>query len=134
MDYPVIFAVDFDGTLCEACWPEIGKPNLKLIDFLKGTRKLGNKVILWTNRDGEDLQAAVDWCKEKGLEFDAINDNTKESIEFFGGNSRKIFANFYIDDKNVSPDMWDLPYKFREPMKYKPNKRLKVEKEGTKNG
>jgi hypothetical protein len=128
MEYPVIFAVDFDGTLCENCWPEIGKPNLKLIDFLKGTRKLGNKVILWTNRDGEDLQAAVDWCKEKGLEFDAINDNTKESQEFFGNNSRKIFANFYIDDKNVSPDMWDLPYKFREPINYKPNKQLKVER------
>lgn len=129
MEYPVIFAVDFDGTLCEACWPEIGKPNERLIDFLIGTRQLGNKVILWTNRDGEQLQAAVDWCKEKGLEFDAINDNTKESIEFFGGNSRKIFANFYIDDKNVSPDMWGLPYKFREPMKYKPNKQLKVEGE-----
>lgn len=129
MDYPVIFAVDFDGTLCENKWPEIGKPNERLIDFLKGTRQLGNKVILWTNRDGEQLQAAVDWCKEKGLEFDAINDNTKESIEFFGGNSRKIFANFYVDDKNVSPDMWDLPYKFREPITYKPNKKLKVEGE-----
>lgn len=129
MNYPVIFAVDFDGTLCENKWPEIGKPNLKLIDFLKGTRKLGNKVILWTNRDGEELQAAVDWCKEKGLEFDTINDNTKEMIEFFGGNPRKIFANFYIDDKNVSPDMWDLPYIFREPMKYKPNRQMKVEGE-----
>lgn len=129
MNYPVIFAVDFDGTLCENKWPEIGRPNLKLIDFLKGTRKLGNKVILWTNRDGEELQAAVDWCKEKGLEFDAINDNTKEMIEFYGNNCRKIFANFYIDDKNVSPDMWDLPYIFREPMKYKPNKQLKVEGE-----
>lgn len=94
-----IIAVDFDGTLCENCWPEIGKPNEALIWFLKEHKKEGTKVILWTCRTGELLEKAVEWCREQGLEFDAVNENLPEVIEWMGGDSRKIYADVYIDDK-----------------------------------
>lgn len=48
------YAVDFDGTLCENRWPEIGKPNQELIGYLVGRRQQGDKVILWTCRSWED--------------------------------------------------------------------------------
>lgn len=98
-----IIAVDFDGTLCENKWPEIGIPNEELIEYLKKKRQAnGEKLILWTSRNEEQTKEAVEWCKEYGLVFDAVNDNLPEIVEAFGGNCRKIFANEYIDDRNRS--------------------------------
>lgn len=101
--YPVIFAVDFDGTLCRHDFPRIGHGNQGLIEKLIEVRRNGSKLILWTCRHGEYLRAAVEWCKERGLEFDAVNDDLPEVVESFGSEkSRKVFANFYIDDRNMS--------------------------------
>ena len=36
------------------------------------------------------------------MEFDAVNDNVRENIEHFHNNCRKVFANYYIDDRNAS--------------------------------
>lgn len=95
-----IIAVDFDGTLCENKWPEIGMPNEELIEYLKKRQTNGEKLILWTNRVGNRLDEAVKWSAEKGLVFDAVNENLPEIVEAFGVDSRKIFANEYIDDRN----------------------------------
>lgn len=108
--HTTIYAVDFDGTLCESQWPGIGKPNKKLIEHLIDRRKHGAKVILWTCRVNERLQEAVDWCKEHGLEFDAVNDNLPELIEKYGNNSRKIRADCYIDDLSVDKLKYHLPF------------------------
>lgn len=99
----MIIAVDFDGTLCEECWPEIGNPNLRLIGELIYRKGLGDKIILWTCRTDLQLQQAVEWCKSFGLTFDAINDNIPETVEKYGSNSRKITADVYIDDKAAFP-------------------------------
>ena len=80
-----IIAVDFDGTLCENKWPEIGMPNEELIEYLKKRQANGEKLILWTSRNEEQTKDAVEWCKEHGLVFDAVNDNLPEIVEAFGG-------------------------------------------------
>ena len=54
-----IYAVDFDGTLCENIWPNIGDPKSDVIYMLKKLRKEGNKLILWTCREGALLDEAV---------------------------------------------------------------------------
>lgn len=96
----MIIAVDFDGCLASAgTWPEVGEPNEALINWLICLRKRGDKVILWTFRADEALQKAVEFCKVHGLEFDAVNDNLEELKQLYGNNSRKISADFYIDDK-----------------------------------
>lgn len=100
--YREIYAVDFDGTLHLGKWPDIGVPNLELIEFLKRTQAAGDKVILWTCRADERLGAAVAWCEEQGLVFDAINKNLKENIEYWGNDSRKVYAHYYIDDRNLN--------------------------------
>ena len=61
-----IIAVDFDGTLCSECYPAIGMPNLPLFALLKGARRQGKKVILWTCRCGDLLEEAVAWCRMFG--------------------------------------------------------------------
>ena len=99
-----IIAVDFDGTLCFSKWPDCGEPNQALINYLKKWKSDGNKLILWTCRIGEALSNAVDWCRGHGLEFDAVNDNLPEIIEYYGSNSRKITCDWYIDDRNLLPN------------------------------
>lgn len=85
IDYPEIYAVDFDGTLNLADrYPELGEPNRELIKFLREKQRQGDKIILWTCREGELLEAAVLFCQENGLTFDAINDNTKENKTYWG--------------------------------------------------
>lgn len=104
-----IYAVDFDGTLAVNKFPEIGEPNKALIDFLKERREAGDKVILYTCRVMHWLKEAVDWCKEQGLEFDAINANIPEKIKEWGNDTRKIYADYYIDDKAITPQMITQP-------------------------
>lgn len=98
-----IIAVDFDGTLCVQCWPEIGEPKDVLIKELIEEKKKGTRLILWTCRNGEQLNEAVEWCKARSLEFDAINENLPELIELYGGDTRKINADIYLDDKAENP-------------------------------
>lgn len=100
MDYKII-AVDFDGTLCENKWPEIGEPNKELIAYLKERQAAGDKLVLWTCRVGEILKNAIDWSAEQGIIFDAVNENLPEIVSSFGTDTRKIFANEYIDDRNA---------------------------------
>ena len=101
--YPEIYAVDFDGTLNLGMYPVLGEPNIRLINFLIKRRQQGDKIILWTCREGDMLKSAVKYCKNYGLEFDAINDNLQENIKHWNNNSRKVWAHHYIDDKNRFP-------------------------------
>ena len=104
-----IIAVDFDGTLCFSEFPKLGEPNRFLIEYLKDQRLHGAKIILYTCRVGDALKVAVDFCKIYGLGFDAINENLPEIIECFGGDTRKITADVYIDDQAVNLKMLDFP-------------------------
>lgn len=96
-----IIAVDFDGTLCENAWPNIGAPRKAVIDYVCEQQRHGAKLILWTNRSGSYLDCAVRWCRHHGIVFDAVNENLPEIIELFNGDCRKIFANEYLDDRAV---------------------------------
>jgi len=108
MNKKLVIAVDFDGTLCENNFPEIGqqkKEHRQLMDILIKMRNQGHKLILWTNRGNNEqyksLTEAIEWCKEKGLEFDTINENLPNQKKL-SGYSPKIMADYYIDDKVLS--------------------------------
>lgn len=97
---PKIIAVDFDGTLCEDAWPEIGEPVEWLIQALCRAQECGCAIILWTCREGDALQRARSWCASQGLFFDAENDNLPAAVDLFhGSNTRKIYADIYVDDR-----------------------------------
>jgi len=97
---PYIIGVDFDGVLATDCFPfiENAKPNINLINNLIEEKKSGKKIVLWTCRTDRSLDAAVEFCRSYGLEFDAVNDNIDE-IKNVGLNPRKIYCSEYIDDK-----------------------------------
>jgi len=97
-----IWAIDFDGTLHFGRYPNIGPANTDLINVLKLARTMGIQLILWTSREGIVLDEAVQWCRNQGLEFDALNDNIPGTTEMFGYNSRKVGADLYIDDRAIS--------------------------------
>lgn len=96
-----VYAIDFDGTLCNNYFPEIGEPNMALIEYLKQVQKDGSLLILWTCRCGQLLEDAIQWCALYGLKFDYVNENVPWMVEDFDEESRKIFAHYYIDDRAV---------------------------------
>lgn len=103
-DRSLYIAVDFDGTLFEHKFPNIGKPNHQLIKLMRYAKKLGHKLILWTCREDEDrfyLQEAIQECYAYGIVFDDINDNSEwcRLSGFDHSKVRKIYADIYIDDK-----------------------------------
>ena len=93
-------AVDFDGTIVENRFPEIGKPILFAIETLLKLQEEGHHLILWTYRNGIHLEEAVNFCKNKGVHFYAVNSSYPEEI-FDHSLSRKIQADYFIDDRNI---------------------------------
>ena len=97
-----VIAVDFDGVLCSERWPQIGAPNYAILDTLISRRAQGDRLILWTCREGKLLDEAVAWCEKQGLTFDAVNANIDERIEQYGNDPRKISADEYWDDRAIA--------------------------------
>lgn len=101
----MIVAVDFDGVLCRDAFPEIGEPNYEVISFVRELIDDGHEVVLWTCRVGQRLVEAVEWCRDRGLRFCAVNDNapsnkTRYEKEYPNG-TRKVYADVYLDDKSA---------------------------------
>lgn len=119
---PKIVAVDFDGTLVEDDFPNIGAKNEQMFRVMKALKSQGVKIILWTSRNndalGDLLEDAVKYCKKEGLTFDAVNENLKEVQELTGADTRKIYADLYIDDKSVPHSQAPLYWVDRLGFKY----------------
>lgn len=108
-------AVDFDGTIVEHTYPEIGDEMLFAFETLKALQKKGHKLILWTYREGKYLQEAVEYCRENGITFYAVNRSYPEE-ELEEGVSRKINADIFIDDRNVGGFLgWGEIYQMLHP-------------------
>lgn len=106
-------AVDFDGTIVTHEYPAIGVERPFAIDTLKMLIRDQHKLILWSVREGKLLDEAVEWCRERGVEFYAVNrdypeETTKNNPHF----SRKLKVDLFIDDRNVGglPD-WGTIYR-----------------------
>jgi len=110
----MVIAVDFDGTIVEHKYPEIGEERPYAIEVLKMLIADRHKLILWSVRNGKLLDDAVNWCKERGVEFYAVNSDSSEMFaEAKDKNlSCKLNADVFIDDCNIGglPD-WPTIYK-----------------------
>ncbi len=107
----MIIAIDFDGTIVTHEYPKIGKPIPFAIDTLKKIASEGqHQLVLWTVREGDLLNDAVQYCRERGLEFYAINSNYPEETSKHK-EARKLTADLWIDDRNLGglPD-WGVIY------------------------
>lgn len=104
-------AVDFDGTIVEHRYPKIGAPIPFAIETLAQLIEDGHKVILWTVREGELLDEAVEYLRQNGVEPYAVNSSYPNASWSGNGVSRKLTADVYIDDRNLGglPD-WGSIY------------------------
>ncbi len=96
----MVIAVDFDGTIVEDCYPEIGDPKIFAFETLIEFQKHNHQLILWTTRTGNELKQAVDYCKSNGVEFYAVNASYPEE-QFVGKASRKINCDVFLSEKNI---------------------------------
>lgn len=105
----MIIAVDFDGTIVEHEYPAIGKAIPFAIETLLQLQKEQHLLILWTVREDELLQEAIDYCAQYGLHFYAANANYEG--EDRAKAPRKLKADMFIDDRNLGglPD-WGVIY------------------------
>ena len=96
-------AVDFDGTIVEHKYPEIGKERPFAIETLKMLIKDHHRLIMWSVREGRLLDEAVDWCRERGVEFYAVNKDYPEEDGTNNNNhfSRKLKVDLFIDDRQI---------------------------------
>lgn len=104
-----VVIIDFDGTIVEHCFPRIGEPLPNAFEVMRDLKAAGYKLILWTCRedygykiDKQYLTAAVNFCLENGVEFDAVNETIME--EDFRPEDcikRKPYGHHYIDDRNI---------------------------------
>ncbi len=109
----MIIGVDFDGTIVEDRFPDIGQERPFATETLRMLIKDRHRLILWTVREGKYLEDAVNWCKERGVEFYAVNnDYPEEKPENNQHFSRKLKADIWIDDRNIGglPD-WGTIYR-----------------------
>lgn len=115
----MIIAVDFDGTIVTHEYPKIGKEIPFAIDTLKRLQNdFQHRLIMWTVREGVELEAAVEYCRDKGLEFYAVNNNYPEESDNMP-EPRKLTADLFIDDRNLGglPD-WGVIYQMIKTQKY----------------
>lgn len=101
----MVIAVDFDGTIVEHRYPEIGEERQNAISTLRRLQSDGHQLILWSVREGALLDEAVEWCRERGLTFYAVNtvipEGMPEEEQRHVLISRKVNADVFIDDKNI---------------------------------
>lgn len=106
-------AVDFDGTIVTDKYPQIGEELPFATETLRMLIKDHHRLILWSVREGQALQDALNWCHERGVDFWAVNKDYPEEEEDKNNHfSRKIKADYFIDDRSISglPD-WGQIYR-----------------------
>ena len=127
-------AIDFDGTIVEHKFPEIGKELLFAFETIRELQKQKHQLILWTYRSGKELEEAVEFCRERGIEFYAVNKNYPEEI-YDESISRKIQADVYIDDRNIGGfPGWSAIWQMLNPTGNNPAEELGKVQAGSRSG
>lgn len=123
----MIISVDFDGTIVENEYPEIGALVAEAAATLAKLKRDGHEIVINTCRAGDLALAAVNFLLSQGVPFDRINANNPRNIAFYGSDTRKIFADCYIDDRNVGglPD-WATIYQWITAKALADKERLKT--------
>ena len=127
----MVIAVDFDGTIVEHRYPSIGEEIPFAVETLKLLQQDKHRLILWSVREDHLLKEAVEWCKERGLEFYAVNKDYPEESREDKGFSRKLKADLFIDDRNVGglPDWGQIYQMIKEKKTFEDIYTCSIDKE-----
>lgn len=97
----MIIAIDFDGTIVQDSYPSIGMVNPSAKRVINRLFSEGHYIIIWTCRTGDHLTQAVNFLLSEGIRFSRINENEPVNLKLYKEPSRKVYADVYIDDKNL---------------------------------
>lgn len=114
MDKKLVVAVDFDGTIVNDKFPEIGNIKTKTVELMKKLKEKGHLVIVWTCRSGHNLDDAVDFLNKNNILYDYINENPQDPYAIAGWQGRKVFCDIYLDDRAVNIKDIDEVFKIIE--------------------
>jgi hydroxymethylpyrimidine pyrophosphatase-like HAD family hydrolase len=106
MSNMAVFAIDFDGTIVKDDYPNIGEPILDAITAMKEIKRQGHKIIIWSCRVEPQLSEMRTFLVSNNIPFDYINENCPIKIAHYNNDTRKIGADYYIDDKMVGHWTW----------------------------
>lgn len=100
----LVLGVDFDGTIVEEAFPNIGAIKQKTVDFMYRAQREGHLVIVWTARSGKAEREAIKFLHDNGIPHDYVNQNPEDPYAIRGEQGRKIFCDYYLDDRSVHID------------------------------
>ena len=110
--YKAILAIDFDGTIVEAKYPNIGYLREGAKEYINKLYEEGYGIVINTCRTGIMEADAINFLARNGINYHYINCNFPYLIEMFGSDCRKISADVYIDDKCLFEiPSWEEKYK-----------------------
>ena len=104
----MIISIDYDDTIVHAAYPEVGFIKPHAAEVINRLYDAGHHIIIWTCRSGDHEQMAAMYLHDMGVKFHHINENHPDNIAQYDSDSRKIFADIYIDDKQLGglPESW----------------------------
>jgi hydroxymethylpyrimidine pyrophosphatase-like HAD family hydrolase len=112
IDNKLVIAIDFDGTIVEEAYPQLGKLRKGAKKYINKLYDDGHIIIINTCRSGVHQNAAFKMLIGLDVNFDLMNENHPSVIAQYHNDSRKISADLYIDDKNlVKLPSWKEKYK-----------------------
>jgi hypothetical protein len=104
----MVIAIDFDGTIAEHTYPECGKIKPHAKEVINRLYNAGHEIIIWTCRWDHPMELCRQFLAEHGIKYHKLNEHVDWAIEMFKNDTRKIFADVYIDDRQLGgiPDCW----------------------------
>lgn len=97
----MIVAIDFDGTIHTGEYPAIGQPATDAVKYIQRIKQDGHTIIIWSSRNGVPYREMVSWLDRYGIPYDTINQSAPENLRQYGLDTRKVYADIYIDDHNL---------------------------------
>lgn len=97
----LIIAIDFDGTIVDDKYPEIGALKPKAAEVIRALKQRGDYIIIWTCRTGDHLLQAINYLIHHNIPFDAVNAHNPDNFKLYGNAAAKVYADHYIDDKGI---------------------------------
>lgn len=118
-------AVDFDGTVVDHAYPDVGRNAPDVVRVLNKLVAKGHKLILFTMRSGQYLHDAQDWFETHEIELYGVQTNpTQKSWT----DSPKAYAQIYIDDAALGAPLIDIAGFNRPCVNWEEVERLLVER------
>jgi hydroxymethylpyrimidine pyrophosphatase-like HAD family hydrolase len=100
----LVLGIDFDGTIVEEAFPNIGAIKPRTVELMEKAMWAGHLIVVWTARSGQAEIDAINFLKENKIPYHYVNENPEDPYAIKGEQGRKIFCDYYLDDRGIHID------------------------------